>query len=201
MIRTIFFDFGNVIGFFDHQKAISKLSNYTTLKPIELTLAIYGGPLEDDYETGKLTTEEFVASACVNGRLTCTPDEFLAAFVDVFDVNEELKAFIPNLKPKYRLVLASNTNNGHFVHYREQFKGVLQHFEHFVVSHEAKARKPHPEFFAYASKFANAEPNECIFVDDLPTNVMTAQSFGWHGIVYRDFEGFRAQLSEHGVGW
>lgn len=185
MIRTIFFDFGNVIGFFDHQRAIEKLVKFTDLNAIELSLRLYGGPIVDDYEVGKITTAEYVREAKLNGRLTCTQDEFLACFCDIFWRNSEVCDIIPKLKPRYRLVLASNTVDAHFRRYVADYSDIFVHFNHLVASHHALARKPHWEFFAYAHQFALAEPDECLFVDDMPVNIETAERFGWKGITYR----------------
>ena len=199
MIRTIVFDFGNVIGYFDHQRAIAELAAFTDMPPPELFAAIYGGRIEDDYERNLLTTEQFVAAALAAGRLKCTPEQFLAAFVGIFWLNDELAAFVPTLKPRYRLVLASNTNEAHFLRFREQFKATLRHFDHLVVSHDAGARKPNAAFFEYAQRFTGAERDECLFVDDLSANIAAAETFGWRGTVYRDFGRFRAELAEAGV--
>jgi putative hydrolase of the HAD superfamily len=185
MIRTLFFDFGNVLGFFDHMRAIEKLTQYTDLNAIELSLQLYGGPVVDDYEIGKISTEEYVREAKLNGRLTCTQEEFLACFCDIFWRNSEVCDLIPRLKPRYRLVLASNTVDAHFRRYCADYADVFSHFNHLVASHHAGARKPHIEFYAYAQQFALAERDECLFVDDLPVNIETAERFGWKGIVYR----------------
>jgi glucose-1-phosphatase len=185
MIRTIFFDFGNVIGFFDHQRAIEKLVKFTDLNAIELSLRLYGGPIVDDYEIGKITTAEYVREARLNGRLTCTQDEFLACFCDIFWRNPEVCDLIPKLKPRYRVVLASNTVDAHFRRYLADYADIFVHFNHLVASHHAQSRKPHMEFFDYAHQFALAEPDECLFVDDMPVNIETAERFGWKGIIYR----------------
>ena len=52
-------------------------------------------------------------------------------------------------------------------------------------STDARARKPEPAFFAHIQQHAGAGPDECVFIDDLPTNVEAAERFGWRGIVYR----------------
>jgi putative hydrolase of the HAD superfamily len=198
-MKTIFFDFGNVIAFFDHQRAIAKLARYTDMPPVELALVLYGGTAEDDYETGKLSTAEYVRLGKLNGRLTCTDEEFLAAFVDIFWRNDEVCDLIPRLKPRYRLILASNTNDAHFAKYTEQFADVFRHFDHLCPSHHAKARKPHPEYFAYCQRFAAADPSECLFVDDLPENVEAAGRHGWAGISYQVRGRLAGQLRAAGV--
>ncbi|MDB5310942.1 MAG: yihX [Gemmataceae bacterium] len=184
MIKTIFFDFGNVIAFFDHGRAVAELVRFTDMPPVELALALYGGPIADDYECGTISTAEYVREALLNGRLGCTDVEFLSYYHDIFWENTEVCELIPMLKPRYRLVLASNTNEAHFLRYTRDYADVLAHFDHLVVSHHAGARKPHPEFFAYAKQFAHADPAECVFVDDLPVNVEAADRAGLRGVTY-----------------
>lgn len=199
MIRTIFFDFGNVVAFFDHQRAVEKLVKFTDLNAVELTVRLYGGPILDDYECGRIPTSEYVREAKLNGRLSCTQDEFLACFNDIFRRNAEVCDLIPRLKPRYRLVLASNTVDAHFRRYVTDYADVFAHFNHLVASHHAGARKPHPAFFEYAHQFALAEPDECLFVDDLQPNVETAERFGWKGVVYAPNGTLADKLREAGV--
>ena len=199
MIRTIFFDFGNVLAFFDHQRAVEQLVRYTNLNAIELTLRLYGDSIIDDYETGKISTEEYVREALLNGRLSCSNDEFLACFCDIFWRNDEVCSLIPRLKPNYRLVLASNTVDSHFRRYTADYADVLKHFDHLVTSHHAGERKPHAGFFTYAHRFALAAPDECLFVDDLPVNVESSMRFGWKGIVYAPDGTLDDKLREAGI--
>ena len=199
MIRTIIFDFGNVVAFFDHGRALRQLARFTDMDPVELGLVLYGSPIEDAYERGAVSTAEYVREAKLNGRLTCTDDEFLAAFVDIFWPNPEVIDLIPRLKPRYRLMLASNTNDAHFTKFTRQFPDALGHLDHLGTSHRAGARKPEPAYFANVHRFAAAEPSECLFVDDLPVNVEAAERFGWQGVVYRPDGSLPAALRARGV--
>ena len=184
-IRTVIFDFGNVVAFFDHGRAVARLAEFTDMDPVELALVLYGSDIEDGYERGRIDTAEYVREAKLNGRLACTDAQFLAAFADIFWRNDEVCGLIPRLKPKYRVVLASNTTRAHYDAYTKQFADVLGHFDHLGTSFDARARKPEPAFFAHLHSHANADPAECVFIDDLPTNVEAAERFGWKGIVCR----------------
>lgn len=184
-IRTIIFDFGNVLAFFDHGRAIARLADFTDMDSVELTLVLYGGAIEDAYERDAIDTDEYVREGLLNGRLKCSREQFLAAFVDIFWRNDEVCALVPRLKLKYRIVLASNTNAAHYGKYTQQFAEVLTHFDHLGTSIAAKARKPELAFFAHIQQHTNAERGECVFIDDLPINVEAAEKFGWKGIVYR----------------
>ena len=44
MIRTIVFDFGNVVAFFDHSRALKELAPFTDMDPVELALVLYRSP-------------------------------------------------------------------------------------------------------------------------------------------------------------
>lgn len=198
-IRTIIFDFGNVVAFFDHGRAVARLARHTDMPPAELVLQLYGSPIEDAYERGAIDTAEYVRLAKLNGRLACTDDEFLAAFVDIFWRNDEVCDLVPRLRTEYRLLLASNTNRAHFNKYVQQFADVLAHFDHLGTSVAAGARKPEPAYFAHCQQFAAAAPHECLFIDDLPGNVEAAGKFGWRGIAYCPDGTLRDKLRAAGV--
>ncbi len=198
-IKTVIFDFGNVVAFFDHGRAVARLSEYTDMDSVELTLILYGSAIEDAYERNKIDTDEYLREGMLNGRLNCTKEQFLAAFADIFWRNDEVCRLIPQLKPKYHVLLASNTTRAHFDAYAKQFADVLCHFDHLGTSFDARARKPEREFFAHIQRHAQAEPGECLFIDDLPTNVEEAERFGWKGIAYRADNTLADKLRAAGV--
>jgi FMN phosphatase YigB (HAD superfamily) len=199
LIRTIFFDFGNVLAFFDHQRAIRELVRHSDLPAAELMRILHDTPLAEDYETGRISTDEYVRKALHTGRLSCPPETFLTHFCDIFWRNPEVCDLIPALLPRYRVVLASNTVDAHFNRYCADYADVLGRFHHLVASHHAGARKPHPRFFEYAHRFAEAEPGECLFIDDLAANVATAVEFGWRGLVYRADGTLADKLRDAGI--
>jgi putative hydrolase of the HAD superfamily len=199
LIRTIYFDFGNVIAFFDHQRAVRRLVEYTDLDAAELTRRLYDTELEFAYAEGKLTTDEFVCEAKRSGGLNCSSEQFLDCFNDIFSPNAEVCELIPQLKPRYRVVLASNTVDAHYRRYVADYAHVFAHFEALAPSHEAGARKPHREYYEYAHRFADAAPAECLFVDDLPANVEAAERFGMKGLIYRSDGTLAAKLRAAGI--
>ena len=95
--------------------------------------------------------------------------------------------------------VASNTNEAHYAHYRQQFADLLKDFDAIVVSHEAGARKPHEKFFEYAQVRAESERAECLFVDDLEANVTAAREFGWQAVLYTRFDELVPALRAAGV--
>jgi glucose-1-phosphatase len=198
-VRAVVFDFGNVVGFFSHRKATERLAPLAGVDADAFHAFVFGGRLEDDYESGRLTTAAFVEAVRGGCRLGCTDEAFAEAYGDIFWPNPGVCELLPALARRHTLLLLSNTNELHARRFRAQFADVLCHFGHLVLSHEVGARKPHPGIFRHAERLAGCHPGEMLFVDDLPANVEGARACGWHGIVYTGPEDLRRELAAHGV--
>jgi FMN phosphatase YigB (HAD superfamily) len=199
MIKTIVFDFGNVIGFFDHERTLLRLAEHTDMTTEAMRAAIVASDLQDAYESGRLSTAQFLERTRQLCRLCCCDEVLTAAWEDIFWPNEEVCALVARLKGRYRLLLGSNTNELHARRFRRQFAEVLAHFDALVLSHEVGARKPLAAFFRHCESLAGCAPHECLFIDDLPANVEGATACGWHGIVYDRADDLEARLAEKGI--
>ena len=198
-ITTIVFDFGNVLGFFSHRKSAEQLAAYTDMAPEAVQAYLYGGRLEEDYESGKLTTPVFRGMVRETCRLTCSDEQFATAYGDMFSPNTAVCELVPLLKRRYPLYLLSNTNDLHYRQFGRQFADVLGHFDGVVVSHEAGVRKPHRGIYDACLKLSGRPAAECVFVDDLPTNIQAARDLGWQGLLYERGRDLRAGLAKMGV--
>lgn len=187
MIKTIVFDFGNVLGFFDHSRATRKLAAHAGASSEELLEYFFGCELEDQYEKGQISTANLLEQFRNQYRFCC-PDEVLAEiYGDIFWPNPEVCQLIPRLKPRFRLLLASNTSEMHARKFLRQFKETLKYFDALVLSFEIGVRKPSQLFFEHCLKLARCAPQECVFIDDMEANVAAARSCGWQGIVYKSY--------------
>src|SRR5438046_2602357 len=101
-IKTLVFDFGKVVGLFDHRLTTSRLVVHAGVTADELHSQLFGGPIEDDYESGKISTAEFLHRVREAGRLTCPGDVIARAWADIFSPNDEVCALLPGLKAHYR---------------------------------------------------------------------------------------------------
>jgi putative hydrolase of the HAD superfamily len=199
MIRAIVFDFGNVVGYFDHRRVSRRLAAHVKRPAEELHPLIFGCDLEDDYEAGRIDSAEFLRALRERCRVTCTEEELIEAYADIFWPNPDVCALLPQLKPRYRLLLGSNTTELHAARFREQFADALAHFDALVLSYEVGARKPHADFFARCRELAGCAASECVFIDDAAVNVAGARASGLHGIIYTDIARLHRQLAELGV--
>jgi glucose-1-phosphatase len=199
MIRALVFDFGNVVGYFDHYRTLNRLASFTDLTPEAMYEAVCVSELAEAFESGRLTAADFLSRLRVLCRLQCDEKVLSAACADIFWPNPEVCALVPGLRSRYRLLLGSNTNEIHARQFRRQFAAVLSHFHHLVLSHEIGVRKPRPEFFEHCQRLAGYPAAECVFIDDLPANIEGARACGWHGIVYTSTPDLHARLGELGV--
>jgi glucose-1-phosphatase len=199
MIDTLAFDFGNVIGLLDHGRTLAKLAPYTDMAEGEMFATIYGGDLEDDFESGRIAEEDFLRRFQQKCRLRCDEEFLAAAIEDIFWQNEPLCALIPRLKEHYRLVLGSNTNPTHARRFLAQFADTLRHFDGMVLSYEIGARKPGRAFYEEILRVAGCQPDRCVFIDDLPENAAGARACGLRGIVYTGMDQLNSQLRNLGV--
>jgi FMN phosphatase YigB (HAD superfamily) len=200
-IRTIVFDFGNVIGFFSRQKAAEQLLRFAPpdVTSERIITFLYENDLEARFEANEFASSHLLQVLRDEFELRGSDDELSLAYSDMFWPNEHACRLVPLLQGKYRLVLLSNTNDLHYRHFRRQFADTLDRFDVLIVSHEVRLRKPDPRIFAHAQTLTAAAAQECLFLDDVPANVEAARAYGWQGVVYERDADMRARLMEHGV--
>ncbi len=196
---TLIFDFGNVVAWFDHRRALAQLTHFTRFSLEELYQKIYANPLEFQYETGAIRSDEFFREVIHRCELGVDAFVVRTAFVDIFTRNSDVCDLIPQLATQYRLVLASNTNAAHFEHFCEQFAVELRHFAYLGTSHRCGFRKPAPEFYAAIQQHCECAPAECLYIDDLPANVVAGEAFGWRGLCYSSTDRLASKLREVGI--
>lgn len=72
-------------------------------------------------------------------------------------------------------------------------------FKGIVVSAEIKMAKPDPKIYHYLLDKYNLSPHECVFMDDLLDNVVTAKKMGIHGIHFTNIDTAKAELRKLGI--
>ncbi|MBM3994921.1 MAG: HAD family phosphatase [Planctomycetes bacterium] len=198
-MKTIIFDFGNVVAFFDHHRTLQRVQPHSPLSVEMMYASVYASDLEARVERGDLSVPEFLQQVHKTWQLDCELDFLLAAIGDIFWPNPEICELIPRLAPHYRILLGSNTNAIHSRQFIAQFADVLCHFDSLVLSHEIGTRKPDVAFFRHCHSLAQADLAECVFVDDIAANIAGARSVGFHAIHYRPNEDVAGQLRGLGV--
>lgn len=85
--------------------------------------------------------------------------------------------------------LLSNSWGSHYPD--DLFDGM---FDAVVISGEVGMRKPDPEIFHHTLDLIGLPAQDCVFVDDIPTNVQAAVQLGMVGIRHSEYQETAAEL-------
>ncbi len=178
MINTIIFDFGDVFINLDKEGSINEFKKLGLDGPNEELLA-----LNDDFERGKITEEQFlegfkkhIPNASIN--------DIKAAWNSLIgDFPLYRLEFLQLLSTKYRLFLLTNTDIIHMENFEEKVgmsfsSDFYRCFEKVYYSHEMGLRKPEEAIYNYIIKKHDLSPHRTLFVDDKKENTDAAAAIG-----------------------
>jgi glucose-1-phosphatase len=174
MKHTIFFDLGNVLIFFSHQKMCRQVAEYCDLaiELVEKVMHQYG----DLYERGHVDNKTIYDEFCRLSPKKLQFESLMHAVGNIFEPNDPVISIALDLKKNgHRLFLLSNTCDAHFAFASSQFP-FLKCFDGYVLSYEVGARKPEKEIYEKALEIARCRKNECFYTDDVLPYIETARS-------------------------
>jgi len=157
----------------------------------EVLFAEYGeGSLVHGIETGAVTMEEFERELA--DRLTTRSGSsvlaeglvkrmFAGARADTAMIEAVRRARAHGLKTGLLSNSWGNRDSYEFEHFDALFDAV-------VISGEVGLRKPDPAIYALAAREVGVAPQQCVFVDDIATNVRGAVAAGMVGVHHQDTE-------------
>src|ERR1017187_2970422 len=199
VIKTIFFDLGNVIIPFDFRRAYARLQPLCNYPVTEISQRMRGTDLVSRFESGQIAPEQFVKEFCAVLELRISYDEFCDLWTSVF-LPEPLieESLLANLGRRHPLMLLSNTNPIHF-HMLQANYPLLRHFDRCVLSYEVGALKPSAKIFEAAVAQAGCEAGECFFTDDLAVNVEAARKHGMDAVQFQSAAQLEGELRAQGL--
>ena len=138
----------------------------------------------DLYQTGDISTEDFVSGIQKFCRPGTTAEQVLQAWNDcLLSIPVYKLDFIKQLRGEgYKVHLLSNTNEAHWVHIAEKHFGgkAEEYFDHLFLSQEMHMSKPNDDIFLAVLDKLGAKGEECLFIDDAQANVEAAQALGYN---------------------
>lgn len=212
-VRAILFDLGNTLLPFNHLRAARGLAPYAREPggvsgtassrrgrhaPEALYQSFFDSPIQQEHDEGKLSGRAFYESVRQTYDLTCTYEQFVPIWNDIFWEDPEMTSLVRRLKPQCRLVGISNTNRLHFEDARRRFP-VVGEVGTWVLSYEAGVRKPAPEMYRQAIAAAGVPPQEIVYVDDRLDLVEAGRALGFQAEPFISAPRLAAQLAAVGV--
>ena len=200
-IKAIIFDLGNVLIDFDHHVAAKKLSKLTNKTGEEIYNLFFDSPVTHDFESGKISPEDFFSKVKATLNLSMSYDQFVPVWNEIFFFSEKnLQVFnIANeLKKRYRIALLSNINILHFEYIKETFP-VLEAFHDIVVSFEVHLIKPEPAIYKRTLEILSASADETFYTDDRKELVESAGTLGINSFQFIGVEDLKNDLKACGI--
>lgn len=180
--ETLVLDIGNVLLPFDFGRMALRASQTLGRSPAEIAAAIDG--LNAEFETGRISEEEFFAA--VAGRLGggVSPDALHPLWCDIFEVNQPMADFLRATRARgVPVYLLSNTNTAHARFFEERHPFILE-TDGRVYSHLEGVMKPDPLIFERLISRFGIDPARALFVDDLEKNIAAARGLGFNAWLY-----------------
>jgi FMN phosphatase YigB (HAD superfamily) len=199
VIKTIFFDLGNVIIPFDFKRAYARLQLLCDYPVTEIPQRMRGTDLVSRFESGQIGSEQFVKEFSAVLDIRIGYDEFCDLWTSVFLPEPLIRdSLLEDLGRRYPLMILSNTNPIHF-HMLQAHYPLLGRFDHSVLSYEVGALKPSAKIFEAAIARAGCEAKECFFTDDLAVNVEAAQENGMDAVQFQSAAQIEGELRVRGL--
>lgn len=185
-IKNIIFDFGNVLFDLELGAISRELKQLTGSQFESIKNKLDQSGVFQLYETGGITTEEFVDTLCRAARPVLEPERVIYAWNSIFvGMPRERFDRVLELRQHYQVFLLSNINDLHArwiddylwrEHNMEDFQA--RYFDAVYYSHLIRLRKPDREIYEYVLADAELVPEESVFIDDLEENIETARQLG-----------------------
>lgn len=199
MIKTMFFDIGNVLIYFSYQKMCQQIAETCEMTEEEVHQQLIDHQFGERHETGQVSSEELYNHFLTHGNSTPTQDEFLQAACSIFHPNYSLWPTVQALKKRgVKLLLLSNTCDSHFRYIEKNYE-IIQEFDYRILSHQVNARKPDRVIFESALEVCECEPEECFYVDDIEEYVEAARDLNIDAEVFTETEKFLGHLKTRGL--
>jgi len=183
-IKAIIWDIGGVLVRSIDRQPRTELAAKFGLTYEALENLVFGAAQGRLAQLGEVTSTSHLTWVCQQlGLPASAGGEFLTAFFGGDALDQDLVAFIRKLHKNYKTGIISNG----FDDVRSAIHNkwcMADAFDHIVVSGEVGLMKPDPRIFALSASGLQIEPEEGVFIDDMPANVAGARAFGLQAVQF-----------------
>jgi len=200
MIRTVISDLGRVLLWFDNDIFIRNLATLCGRSMDDVKAAAHWNrDLILAFDKGLLSRQEFHRRIVDALGAEIGPGEFFEIYNDIFAPIDRPREVLRRVQEAgYRLLLLSNTDVERYGFVRKRFPEVF-FFDDYILSFELGTAKPEPGIYREALRRAGCRAEECVFIDDIPVNVVAAVKLGMAGIVFQPETDLAAELLKLGL--
>jgi HAD superfamily hydrolase (TIGR01509 family) len=121
------------------------------------------------------------------------PADIAREWQDLIQIDEAVIDIIREVKKSHKTALCSNAWSS-FIRPILSAHNLEELFDTIVISSEVGITKPDERIFRLVATQVDAEPTQCIFIDDGPRNISAAQAMGMTSILFSSAEDLRTEL-------
>ena len=200
MIKTIFFDIGGVLIDIHPERTYQYLSDSADVE-VNMVKESFPWDAHDQYERGIMNNEDWFITYKESLPQPCClkRSDFWNAWKLLLGEEKNTVNILEALNKQYSIWLLSNTNPKHIqdeIEKRYLFPSLVNGA---VYSFDVGVRKPEKEIYEIAMQRANANPQECLFIDDLLENIQAAKQIGIEGIHFISSGQLKQELVHLGI--
>jgi putative hydrolase of the HAD superfamily len=184
-MKKVLFDFGNVLGFFDHSVSCAKLAPHSDFPDPDTFKELLFGDEHEEFERGKISPQKFYECAVQKTGLRISFDEFSHIYTNVFSSIPGIEEIIALVPEESRFIL-SNTDPLHWKQIERL--PIIEHCfknpEQIIRSFDVGVRKPEPGIFKEGIQRTGVPLSDIIYFDDIPEYVETFRKLGGHAVLF-----------------
>jgi putative hydrolase of the HAD superfamily len=196
MIRNIVFDLGNVLISFNPAEYLIK-KNYPSTIRTRILDDVFGSPEWKMLDNGEITTREAIDAISKKSSLKIEEIALVFSFrTDIMFPLDTNVRLLPGLKKQgFRLYYLSNFPLDIFDDIKNDYY-FFRHFDGGLISSEVKLSKPDVRIFRYFLRHYDLNAAESLYIDDIETNVVAAESAGMKGLTTNGAQDISAMLEK-----
>lgn len=182
-IQRVFLDLGHVLFKLSYAETVELIASKSVATAAEIERFFHYNDTHIAYETGKLASHDFFSQ--VMNAIGFREDlaTFERIWLDFVTPLEDNFAFARELADQYPVGIISNIGSAH-VEAIEHATILTQFTDLRIYSCQVGYMKPGSEIYLEALKQANTPPEHCVFIDDRPENIESAQALGIHAYLF-----------------
>jgi len=179
-MRHVIFDIGGVLIDYDFRRLARALAAATGADETRLP-PLFEKDVVEEVETGRIDPEEFFRRTMSPELPGLSYDEWVAAWMDNYSVNGPGWALLEEARDDGRTVsVLSNLSPYNQRAIDRKWPHFFKATHHNFYSYDLGCHKPDPEIYRAVCRALGAAPGECVFLDDLESNVEGARAAGLH---------------------
>ncbi|MGM3173839.1 glucose-1-phosphatase [Dickeya lacustris] len=182
------FDLGNVIIDVDFNRVLGVWSNLSGTPLATLRERFVMGHTFEQHERGEISDEEFASRLCHEMGISLSFEQFSAGWQAIFHgIRKDVIDIMHRLRQEgHRVVILSNTNRLHCLHWPELYPDVIPAADKLYLSQEMGCRKPEAAIYQQVLQAEGVIASEACFFDDNPANIDAAQALGIQAVLVSD---------------